>query len=241
MVSCIVPLCILYLRCLHVGASTSDTLRSRWAGKGRCICRAHTQRGEHPCHKQVPLSSVVQLSTSLASMAVDEKAFAIHSMHKVAIGGEGDRRGSTRHLSLKSHWHSWGGRHEYMWKGSIGSARMCFPLGANAISNVRGGRLLGTSCASRISATCFPSVLPQFGTTLRLCQKRATCRSGARVGSQDPSRWDNKACTLISFSRNTTNQRASPCRRRQLLVASVRARAGTPTSRSRLMACLDLG
>jgi hypothetical protein len=98
------PLCRLYLRCQHAGASTSDTLRSRWAGKGRCICRAHTQRGELPCHKQVPLSCVVQLSTSLASMAVDEKAFAIHSMHKVALGGEGDRRGSTRHPSLKSHW-----------------------------------------------------------------------------------------------------------------------------------------
>ena len=43
-------------------------------------------------------------------MVVDEKAFAIHSMHKVAVGDEGNRRGSTRHPSLKSHWHSWGGR-----------------------------------------------------------------------------------------------------------------------------------
>jgi hypothetical protein len=114
LVSCIVPAYSSYLGCQHAGASSSDTLRSRWAGNGRCICRAHTLRGDLPCHKQVPLSCVVQLSTSLASMAVDEKAFAIHSMHKVALGNEDDRRGSTRHPSLKSHWDSWGGRHEYM-------------------------------------------------------------------------------------------------------------------------------
>ena len=42
-------------------------------------------------------------------MGVDEKAFAIHSMHKVAVGDEGNRRGSTRHPSLKSHWGGRGG------------------------------------------------------------------------------------------------------------------------------------
>jgi hypothetical protein len=53
-------------------------------------------------------------------MSVDEKAFAIHSMHTVAVGNEGDRRGSTRHTPLKLHWYSWGGRNEYMGGGATG-------------------------------------------------------------------------------------------------------------------------
>ena len=65
-------------------AKDPKAIKERYLGKGRCVCAEHKDRGGQPCHRAVPLSTLIRLCIALAGMSQEEKGFIFHHMYSEA-------------------------------------------------------------------------------------------------------------------------------------------------------------
>ena len=94
-------------------AKDTKAIKERWAGHGRCVCAEHKKRRGPPCHRQVPVGSIVQLCSTLAGTSQEEKGFIFHHLYTQASARARASRCSGEASATRIQW-------------CIGDCKLCF-------------------------------------------------------------------------------------------------------------------